>query len=53
MPTIIFAILTVLGFIFWFLATFPQPVPPFMERIARGFFLAAAIVFFWGALTAR
>jgi succinate dehydrogenase hydrophobic anchor subunit len=55
--TVVFAILALLGFIFWFLATWPQPSPPtapwmpWMERLARGFFLAAAVVFFWGALT--
>jgi uncharacterized membrane protein YiaA len=50
---IIFWVLLVVGFIFWFVATWPTPVPPYMERIARGFFLAASIVLAWGALTSH
>jgi uncharacterized membrane protein YiaA len=51
MPTIIFAILVVVGFIFWLIATWPGV--PLAERIARGFFLAAAVVWAWGALTSH
>lgn len=37
----LFALLIFLAFLCWFLATFPTP---HAERVARGFFLAAAIV---------
>lgn len=37
----LFTALVFLAFLFWFLATFPVPQA---ERIARGLFLAAAIV---------
>jgi hypothetical protein len=43
----IFTILVVLGFVFWFLATWPVN---YAERIARGLFLAAALVWAWGLL---
>jgi hypothetical protein len=52
MPIIIFYILVVVGFIFWFAATF-QGAPSWCERVARGFFLAASIVLAWGALTTK
>lgn len=48
MLTIILAILIVVGFIFWFMATWPIT---WAERIARGFFLAAAVVFAYGMLS--
>ena len=35
------AILILFGFLFWFLATFPVP---WAERVARGLFLLAALV---------
>lgn len=38
---IIFIILVLIGFIFWFLATWPVN---YAERIARGCFLAAAAI---------
>lgn len=41
MLTLLFAILVVLGFLAWFLATFPVN---YAERVARGLFLAAALV---------
>lgn len=41
------AILIVAGFLFWFMATFPIP---WAERVARGLFLLAAIVWAWGAV---
>jgi hypothetical protein len=47
MLAIILAILVVVGFIFWFLATWPYP---HMERIARGFFLLASIVWAYSML---
>jgi hypothetical protein len=37
----IFAILVLLGFAFWFMATWPVV---WAERVARGLFLAAAFV---------
>lgn len=45
--TLLFAILILLGFIFWFLATWPVN---YAERIARGCFLAAAVIWFVGRL---
>jgi hypothetical protein len=48
MLTIILAILVVVGFIFWFLATWPTP---HAERIARGFFLLASIVWAYAMLS--
>lgn len=39
--TLIFVLLVVAGFLFWFLATFPVN---FAERVARGCFLGAAIL---------
>jgi hypothetical protein len=47
MPPLIFAILVILGFTMWFLATWPVA---FAERIARGLFLAAALVWAWAAI---
>jgi hypothetical protein len=44
MLTIALAVLVVVGFIFWFAATYPN-APNWSERVARGFFLAASIVF--------
>lgn len=46
MLNILFVICVVVGFLAWFLATFPVPNA---ERVARGFFLAAAII--WGFTT--
>jgi hypothetical protein len=52
---ILFPILVILGFVFWFLATFAiSPGAPrmfSMERLARGCFLAAAIVWAIPGLT--
>jgi hypothetical protein len=50
MVDIIFAVLVVVGFIFWFFATFPN-APNWSERVARGFFLAASVVFAYMLLT--
>jgi hypothetical protein len=47
MPPLIFAIFVILGFTFWFIATWPVA---FAERIARGLFLAAALLWAWAAL---
>jgi len=47
MLTVLLAVLVVMGFLLWFLATWPVP---HAERIARGFFLAAAVVWAWDAL---
>ena len=44
MLTILFIIFVVAGFIFWFLATFPTPPAAYAERIARGCFLAASLI---------
>jgi hypothetical protein len=52
MPIIVLYILIVVGFIFWFAATFPN-APGWCERVARGFFLAASIVLAWGALSGK
>jgi hypothetical protein len=41
MLTIIFVVVVILAFGVWFLATWP---PPYTERIARGLFLLAAII---------
>jgi hypothetical protein len=48
MLNVLFVILVVVGFACWFLATFPVT---HAERIARGCFLAAAVVWGYGALT--
>jgi hypothetical protein len=40
---LIFAILVLAGFGFWWMATWPVT---YAERIARGFFFAAAILWF-------
>jgi hypothetical protein len=40
----ILALCVLLGFLFWFLATFPVP---WAERVARGLFLLAALI--WAA----
>jgi hypothetical protein len=42
-----FVICVVIGFLAWFLATFPVP---HAERVARGFFLAAAVIWAFGAI---
>lgn len=47
MLTTIFVICVVIGFLAWFLATFPVP---YAERTARGFFLAAAILWAFSAI---
>lgn len=41
---ILFVIAVVIGFLCWFLATFPVP---HAERIGRGFFLIAAVLWAW------
>lgn len=51
MLTIILCVLVVVGFIFWLVATLPNPPAPYAERIARGFFLAASVVWAWMALS--
>jgi hypothetical protein len=38
---LLFVLLVLLGFVFWFLATFPVP---WAERVARGCFLMAALL---------
>lgn len=43
----LFAILVVAGFLAWFLATFPVA---WAERVARGLFLLAAVMWALGAL---
>jgi hypothetical protein len=43
----LFIILVVVGFILWFLATFPTP--PYTERAARACFALAAIIWAVGA----
>lgn len=43
----LFVIFVVIGFLAWFLATFPVPMA---ERVARGFFLAAAILWAFSAI---
>lgn len=43
----LFVIAVVIGFLAWFLATFPVP---YAERTARGFFLAAAVLWAFTAV---
>lgn len=47
MLTTLFVIFVVVGFLAWFLATFPVP---HAERVARGFFLAASILWAFSAI---
>lgn len=47
MIQLVFVLCVVIGFLAWFLATFPVP---YAERVARGFFLAAAILWGFSAL---
>jgi hypothetical protein len=47
MLTTLFIILVVVGFILWFLATWPTP--PYAERAARACFMLAAIIWAVGA----
>lgn len=46
MLAMLFVLLIVVGFILWFLATWPVP---FAERIARGCFMVAAFIWALGA----
>jgi hypothetical protein len=50
MVAILFLICVVIGFIMWFLATWPVP---FAERVARGFFLAAALLWAYQSLGSK
>lgn len=43
----LFALIVLLAFLFWFLATIPG-TGPWMERIARGLFLVAAVLWVFG-----
>lgn len=47
MLNVLFILAVVLGFILWFLATFPTP--PYTERAARACFAIAAVIWAIGA----
>jgi hypothetical protein len=47
MMNLLFVLAVVVGFVMWFLSTWPVP---YGERIARGCFVVAAVIWALGAL---